>query len=58
METLDKFVTRKEVAKDFQVSEKCIYIWTKKFNIPYTNVGKSVVYKKSDIEEFLLKKIK
>lgn len=58
METLDKFITRKEVAKDFGVSEKCVYQWTKKFKIPSSRIGKSVVYKKEDIENFLFKNLK
>lgn len=58
METLEKFITRKEVAKDFGVTEKCVYTWERKFNIPSTTIGKSVVYKKEDVENLLFKNMK
>ena len=55
MEALNKYVTRKEVAKDFGVTEKCVYLWEKKYAIPSTTLGKTVVYKKEDIEKLLEK---
>ncbi|MCQ2081709.1 MAG: helix-turn-helix domain-containing protein [Lachnospiraceae bacterium] len=58
METLDKFITRKEVAKKFDVSDKCVYLWEKKFKIPSLKIGKSVVYKKEDVENILLANLK
>lgn len=55
METLEKYITRKEVAKDFGVSVKCVYLWEKRYNIPSTTIGKTVLYKKEDIEKLLFK---
>lgn len=57
MDKFDQFVTRKEVARDFGVTEKCVYVWAKKFNIPHTNIGKTVVFKKEDIENLLFKNL-
>lgn len=46
---------RKEAAEYLDVSETTLANWacTKKFHIPYYKIGKSVRYKKSDLEKFV-----
>lgn len=46
---------RREAAEYLEVSENTLANWavTKKFGIPYFRVGRSVRYKKSDLEKFV-----
>lgn len=51
----DKLLTRRQVAKVLGVNENTLAVWacTKRHNIPYIKVGRSVRYRLSDINNFL-----
>lgn len=49
-------LSRKEAAKYLGVSESTLANWasTKKFTLPYYRVGRSIKYRKTDLDTFIL----
>ena len=51
----DKLLTPSEVSEMLGVSVETLNVWraTKRYNLPYTKVGRLVRYKESDIRAFI-----
>ena len=47
------FLNTKEVAKLLGLSQSCIRAWQYTSRIPFTKLGRSVKFKRSDIEKIL-----
>lgn len=49
-----EFLTRKEVAKMFNVTLSTLHSWTKKGNLKSYGIGGRVYYKRSEVEQILI----
>ena len=56
----DKLFTNKEAAEYLGIKENTLTIWrnSRKYDIPYIQVGRKIKYKKSDLDKFLNENIK
>ena len=54
MELQNEWWTRKETAEYLRVKTDTLAVWasTKRYNLPYTKIGRSVLYKASDVIAF------
>ncbi len=55
---MSKLLTTREAAAFLGVKENTLTVWrnTKRYDIPYVKIGRSIRYKPSDLEKFLLDK--
>ena len=51
----EKFLTRKETSQLLKVSLTTLYYWTKKGKIPAYSIQNRIYYKRSEIENALIK---
>jgi excisionase family DNA binding protein len=53
--TDDKLLTRREAADLLGISPETLTIWacTKRYPLPYVKVGRSVRYRRTDLEAFI-----
>jgi hypothetical protein len=53
--TKETYFTRREAASFLRLSPKTLAIWasTKRYALPYTKAGNKVLYKLTDLENFL-----
>ena len=56
----DKLLSNDEAAEYLGIKPNTLTIWrtTKRFEIPYIQIGRKIKYKKSDLDKFLNKNIK
>ena len=56
----DKLLSNEEAAAYLGIKTNTLTIWrtTKRFEIPYIQIGRKIRYKKSDLDKFLNKNIK
>ena len=56
----DKLLSNEEAADYLGIKTNTLTIWrtTKRFEIPYIQIGRKIKYKKSDLDKFLNENIK
>jgi excisionase family DNA binding protein len=56
----DKLLSNDEAAEYLGIKPNTLTIWrtTKRFEIPYIQIGRKIKYKKSDLDKFLNENIK
>lgn len=56
----DKLLTPKQAAEYLGVKENTLAVWrsTKRYDLPYIKIGKSIRYKLSEIETYINRKNK
>jgi excisionase family DNA binding protein len=52
----DEPLTRKQAARYIKCSPGTLAVWasTKRYNLPFSKIGRSVRYRRSDLDKFLL----
>ena len=55
METTQRLLSREEAADFLGVSKGTLEIWacTKRYNLPFTKIGRLAKYRMSDLEDFI-----